>query len=135
MFHLSFQKKQVQNPASDLVGRRGTPAKFPWLSQLSTGRRAVLSDLGFRRFLLGPWESGVWGRPLGSLSGCRSLMFLDVSAVNFLTLWDRQEGSLGPGDDVLSETYLQVSVKGMSVTSLDMMAMCDTAFCPPVSGG
>lgn len=98
-------------------------------------KHLVLSDLGFRRFLLGPWESGVWGGPFGSLSGCQSLTFLDVSAVNFLTLWDRQEGSLGPGDDSSLETYLQVSVKGMSVTTLDMMAMCDTAFCPPVGGG
>lgn len=62
-------------------------------------KQLVLSDLGFGQFLLGPWESGVWGGPLGSLSGCRSLTFLDLSAVNFLTLWDRQEGSLGPGDD------------------------------------
>lgn len=102
LFHLSFQKNQIQNPASDLVGSRGTPAVSvtqPTEHPKEGWKQLVLSDLGFGWFLLSPWESGVWGGPVGSLSGCRSLTFLGLSAVNFLTLWDRQEGSLGPGGD------------------------------------
>lgn len=90
------------------MGGRGVPSDVGDPAQ--RGRGEGLGAAGNHRLWPPAWAlavcscspggtRGAWDGPPGSLSGCWTLRFLELSAVEFLTWWGRRKGSLGHRDD------------------------------------